>query len=860
MVEDGSLKLPLREAYKFGAAKGLGHETDEIRQMKIQWPPNTLRYGPSLRCGYIVDLFQRRGVFEEFTAKHWPNGNTPAGEKRWKFNLRIKQHYETLVGAGKTPKPDRTLRAGEDWIEEVVNDLGAPEAWAPGVRSWMQTLSATLARVKAADLSERSSRAFQQFLWEENGVAAVGQGNISINAALDDADFRDWLAARSLTPIPEDASGRRAHLAEMYEELRTRLSRFTDRTPHLKIFRVLAALYPTCMTTVADARKLRALADHLGIGRELSPAESHVLLRERLDPILESTATAESLTLPARMVFPWLLYERLCTPEEESAERPIDRPQNPRLSPLPAVQRLRGLTYLPEGFDGILTVLDFVRDGLDRDELIELLRGFAQEYKPESLPSIGSNLQSQFNVIRRDGNRFYLTERGEKVLATRDPAELGDWLLTHVFGVDHVLVALRDRGPSTSMELISLLRGANPNWKTDFVPRSLIGWLRSLRAVEIGDGNRLILAPIGRQWLNCVDWVPEPLSAATSLDQLIEEPPAVASEPTPAERPAIVEIVAAVQKNARFDASRIASLHAGLWSHPRRHFAVLTGISGSGKTLLAREYATALTGEAAPRSILTIPVEPGWYDPSPLFGYPNPIHPDRYVRRPFLDFLLNAADDPSRPYVAILDEMNLSHPEQYMAPLLSAMETGGLIPLHNNNEDLFDGMRKAVRYPSNLALIGTVNMDETTHGLSDKVLDRAFVLEFWDIELAGYDRWGTGVLDPERENRVRGLLQALMDALTPARLHFGWRVVDDIFDYLIQTESMSGLLTFDLALDTAVCSKVLPKLRGEDSIRFRTALEGCHRALTDFDLPCARRKVEDLQADLRTMGSARYWR
>ena len=48
---------------------------------------------------------------------------------------------------------------------------------------------------------------------------------------------------------------------------------------------------------------------------------------------------------------------------------------------------------------------------------------------------------------------------------------------------------------------------------------------------------------------------------------------------------------------------------------------------------------------------------------------------------------------------------------------------------------MFDGVPADVRYPSNLVIIGTVNMDETTHGISDKVLDRAFTIEFWDVDL-----------------------------------------------------------------------------------------------------------------------------
>src|SRR5262249_34179771 len=128
--------------------------------------------------------------------------------------------------------------------------------------------------------------------------------------------------------------------------------------------------------------------------------------------------------------------------------------------------------------------------------------------------------------------------------------------------------------------------------------------------------------------------------------------------------------------------------------------------------------------------------------------------------------------------VAVLDEMNLSHPEQYMAPLLSAMETGDSIRLHNEG-DFFDGVPGAIEYPNNLVLIGTVNMDETTHGLSDKVLDRSFVIEFWDIDLSEYPGWGKTGIDGAKELRTRQVLDGLLNALSPAKLHFGWRVVEN---------------------------------------------------------------------------------
>jgi 5-methylcytosine-specific restriction enzyme B len=194
-----------------------------------------------------------------------------------------------------------------------------------------------------------------------------------------------------------------------------------------------------------------------------------------------------------------------------------------------------------------------------------------------------------------------------------------------------------------------------------------------------------------------------------------------------------------------------------------------------------------------------------------------------------------------------------------MAPLLSAMETGEAMSLHTE-DDFLDGVPASLPYPSNLALIGTVNMDETTHGLSDKVLDRAFVLEFWDVDLEMYPRWGTRQLASNHEKVARDVLGALMKALAPARLHFGWRVVDDVLDFLAGVATAGTHLPFEVALDSVIYAKVLPKIRCEDAPRFRDALQACEGALSQFKLLRCAAKVGELRRDLETTGSARFWR
>lgn len=322
-------------------------------------------------------------------------------------------------------------------------------------------------------------------------------------------------------------------------------------------------------------------------------------------------------------------------------------------------------------------------------------------------------------------------------------------------------------------------------------------------------------------------------------------------------RAPLADIQAAIRQAGHFPDELVAQLDAGLWANERRHFAVLTGLSGAGKTLLARTYGRAVAG-GDESHVGVVPVQPAWYDPSPLLGYVDPLKSNRYEKTDFLHFLMQANGDPANPYTAVLDEMNLSRPEQYMAPLLSAMETGGDIPLHGEGKEL-DGVPAGLRYPRNLVLIGTVNMDETTHALSDKVLDRAFTLEFWDIDLKNYPGWDKRNLG-DAETEARKVLDTLMAALRPARLHFGWRTVDDVLDFLEVALGEPHDMKVTNALDSVIYAKVLPKLRGDDRPELRAALTECRNVLSTHGLTRCRDRVDELVKDLASTGSVRFWR
>ena len=312
----------------------------------------------------------------------------------------------------------------------------------------------------------------------------------------------------------------------------------------------------------------------------------------------------------------------------------------------------------------------------------------------------------------------------------------------------------------------------------------------------------------------------------------------------------------------RFDRALVEALHLGLWADEQRHFAVLSGLSGTGKTQIALRYAMALTGAESDTGgpVEVISVHPGWHDPGPLLGYVNPLT-GSYTHTEFLNFLRRASKNKGQPHVLILDEMNLSHPEQYFAPILSAMEIrDGEIPLHREHPDEL-GVPKGIPYPSNLVIIGTVNMDETTMGISDKVLDRAFTLEFWDIDPARWPGWDGCELGDAEKSKVPGILCELTEALSPARRHFGWRVMKEVVGFLEGRSRDSGIeLTAEDALDQVIYAKVLPKLRGSDTDRFRKCLDATLGVLEEHDLKRCAAKVKALKEDLEASGSCSFWR
>ena len=280
----------------------------------------------------------------------------------------------------------------------------------------------------------------------------------------------------------------------------------------------------------------------------------------------------------------------------------------------------------------------------------------------------------------------------------------------------------------------------------------------------------------------------------------------------------------------------ITRFFASLLTKP---FVILTGLSGSGKTKLAQ--ATAQWISQDDNQYCIIPVGSDWTNREPLLGYPNALKPEEYVKPDsgVLDLIIQATNQPHLPHFLILDEMNLSHVERYFADFLSVMESKEEIPLYAEGT-VENGVPAKLKFPSNLFIIGTVNIDETTNMFSPKVLDRANTIEFRvtseemqsflgnikDINLDALSGKGAGMAKSflemaanksfatENIDEINEALVRFFGELKKTGAEFGYRSATEILRLIHQLSVLDDSLTTNQKVDIAIMQKLLPKLHG----------------------------------------------
>lgn len=340
-----------------------------------------------------------------------------------------------------------------------------------------------------------------------------------------------------------------------------------------------------------------------------------------------------------------------------------------------------------------------------------------------------------------------------------------------------------------------------------------------------------------------------------------------------------------------FNKRHMLAFHTGLKCADISPLVVLAGISGTGKSLLPELYAAALG-----MNFLPVAVQPRWDSPQDLFGFYNYME-GRYKATELSRLLWQFDSYNNNPTakgfdegkkqlpmnLILLDEMNLARVEYYFSDLLSKLEIRhGLNPadpesrkkaeieLESNASANNEQTRRLFVSLNNL-FIGTMNEDETTQTLSEKVIDRANVIRFGrpqqlaampnkeafltacngnpKISFAGWKSWCGDDISHEDVQKLNNIMQELNDAMAKIGRPFGHRVDQAIKKYM---GCYPG--EFNDALSDQIEMKILPKLNGLDgqAVGFQEVmniLEGVIGNVNDEGLLKAFRQAHDEAKD-----------
>lgn len=251
---------------------------------------------------------------------------------------------------------------------------------------------------------------------------------------------------------------------------------------------------------------------------------------------------------------------------------------------------------------------------------------------------------------------------------------------------------------------------------------------------------------------------------------------------------------------------------------------ILQGISGTGKTSLAYAFGHFLGNDS-----VIAPVQPSWRDRTELFGYFNEFT-KRFNETELLSKMYEATYN-EKIYITILDEMNIARVEYYFAEMLSIMEMPtkeewvvNLVatPWESDPKKIVGGN---FTLPGNMWYIGTINNDDSTFMVTDKVYDRAMPIDI-NEKCAKFDAPKTESINisdsyfeslfeeaykkyPVSEEMLTKLDELDQYIIEHFRISFGNRIMRQIEDFVPAYIACGGKEVD--AIDYLIASKILRK-------------------------------------------------
>jgi MoxR-like ATPase len=269
------------------------------------------------------------------------------------------------------------------------------------------------------------------------------------------------------------------------------------------------------------------------------------------------------------------------------------------------------------------------------------------------------------------------------------------------------------------------------------------------------------------------------------------------------------------------------------------HIMILQGMSGTGKTSLAYAF-----GEYLDNSAVIVPIQPMWKERTDLIGYYNEF--TRKFNETTLLQKLYEANTNDNIYITVLDEMNIARVEYYFAEFLSLLE----IPDYRKRyldvvADIWDTDPKLLKngqllLPTNMWFVGTANNDDSTFAISDKVYDRAMVINLdrkakpfiaseTNTRRISAGRFRMLIKEAQKKyalsqrnlRRIRQLDRYLIEHF---QITFGNRIMQQIRNYVPVIVACGGSELS--AIDDILAKKVLRKLEAKNLVYVRSAAPG----------------------------------
>jgi hypothetical protein len=370
----------------------------------------------------------------------------------------------------------------------------------------------------------------------------------------------------------------------------------------------------------------------------------HAIARQALREKLGPERNLEDLVSYSQ--FSWFVWaHQISAAENETPDQIQEAPLNkatdrPKLTVLPARMQRKGMFYVANNLQLLMSIVLAAENGMQKEDLVQQIGEEAPTLNQGSRNQVLAQAVS-IGLLSIEGGTYRPTPTGRGLLEGASAADmLTPAFVRTVFGFALLLDDVRANPGIYRGQLAEKAQSYYPKWTSEFAPNGLVAWFRDLHLAAIeGTGRtaRVTLTETGEYWASGLP------SNLRSAEQILagETPPeaAVQDDQSPlvgrAEiiAPKVDDVIARFQaspelSNYVFSTEHLRLVHAALHSAEGKRFILLAGLSGTGKTSMARAYAKAyceVLNLPSESHYLQVAVWPDWTDPSGLLGFINPL-------------------------------------------------------------------------------------------------------------------------------------------------------------------------------------------------------------------------------------------